>query len=231
MPATPSGDPMHYAYVSAGAEYNATGVDIVKTGIFNKPVLHKNGYWYYNEIGDLTNEDMRIIFRYAEFLEYYDTGDRLPTIKIRTFVPSDRPYTIRGSSFRTMRYIETIKIASMYPYAQAANGKIDYAFYNGMKNLRKIINVIYCYDKTVFGNTCFGLPKLEDIAIKTLPSSISFELCPNLSKESVKYMIDNATPTSAITITLHADAYARLAEDADIVAALAAKPLVTLVSA
>ena len=31
MPATPSGDPMHYAYVAAGAEWNGTGADIVKT--------------------------------------------------------------------------------------------------------------------------------------------------------------------------------------------------------
>ena len=44
-------------------------------------------------------------------------------------------------------------------------------------------------------------------------------------------MINEANPTSAITITLHSDAYARLADDADIVAALEAQPLVSLVSA
>ena len=31
MPATPSGDPMHYAYEAAGAEWNGTGADIIKT--------------------------------------------------------------------------------------------------------------------------------------------------------------------------------------------------------
>ena len=56
MPATPSGDPMHYAYVAAGAEYNDTGADIVKTtpwadmidddytGDYGKTVIHKAGY-------------------------------------------------------------------------------------------------------------------------------------------------------------------------------------------
>ena len=44
-------------------------------------------------------------------------------------------------------------------------------------------------------------------------------------------MIENATPAAAITITLHPDAYARLADDAEVVAALGAQPLVSLVSA
>ena len=41
----------------------------------------------------------------------------------------------------------------------------------------------------------------------------------------------NATATSAITLALHPDAYARLANDADIVAALEAQPMISLVSA
>lgn len=66
MPATPSGDPMHYAYVTAGAEYNDTGKDIVKIAPWedladddaDKTVIHKAGYWYLNGLGDLTNNDM-----------------------------------------------------------------------------------------------------------------------------------------------------------------------------
>ena len=45
------------------------------------------------------------------------------------------------------------------------------------------------------------------------------------------YMIEKAAPTTAIAITLHPDAYARLADDAEIVAALEAQPLISLVSA
>lgn len=52
-----------------------------------------------------------------------------------------------------------------------------------------------------------------------------------LKKESVLYMIEHEAATSAITITLHKDAYARLAEDPDIVAALSNHPLVSLASA
>ena len=52
-----------------------------------------------------------------------------------------------------------------------------------------------------------------------------------ISVESIVYTIINSKPTTAITITLHPDAYARLADDAEIVAALEAQPLVSLVSA
>ena len=67
--------------------------------------------------------------------------------------------------------------------------------------------------------------------------SHTFAVSPNLSKESVQYMITNANPPSgaavgSITITLHPTAYARLKDDADIVAALEAKNgVITLVSA
>ena len=64
-----------------------------------------------------------------------------------------------------------------------------------------------------------------------IKSNIIFKDSPALSKASVLYMIENAAATTAITITLHADAYARLAEDSEIIAALEAQPLVTLVSA
>jgi type IV secretory pathway VirB3-like protein len=52
-----------------------------------------------------------------------------------------------------------------------------------------------------------------------------------LSKESLLYIIENEAVTEVITITLHASAYARLAQDADIVAALNNHPLVSLASA
>ena len=72
---------------------------------------------------------------------------------------------------------------------------------------------------------------LEHIRLYKLSYNVNLSYSKNISKESVWHMIQNATPTSAITITLHAGAYARLADDADIVAALEAQPLVSLVSA
>jgi surface protein len=49
-----------------------------------------------------------------------------------------------------------------------------------------------------------------------------------LSKESLLYLINNEAATSAITIRLASYAYTRLANDADIVAALAAHPNISI---
>jgi hypothetical protein len=52
-----------------------------------------------------------------------------------------------------------------------------------------------------------------------------------LSKESLLYLINNEAATGAITIKLASYAYTRLAEDADIVAALANHPNISIASA
>ena len=70
MPATPSGDPMHYAYEAVGAVWNGTGADIVKDAPWaelvdddaDKTIVHKAGHWYLNGLGDLTNADMRQVY-------------------------------------------------------------------------------------------------------------------------------------------------------------------------
>lgn len=59
-------------------------------------------------------------------------------------------------------------------------------------------------------------------------NNLSLIYSDKFSKESLLYIINNEAATSAITITLHSYAYTRLAEDADIVAALANHPNISL---
>ena len=81
-------------------------------------------------------------------------------------------------------------------------------------------------------DTFKGTPLLVELRLYGLSNNIEFSDSRVISKASILYIVNNAVPkTSAITITLHPDAFARLSEDADIVAALTAQPLVTLVSA
>ena len=67
--------------------------------------------------------------------------------------------------------------------------------------------------------------------IKNLRDSIELDDSPLFSKESLLYMIENAVPEEAITITLSAYSYGKFNDDPDIVAALSAQPLVSLASA
>ena len=67
--------------------------------------------------------------------------------------------------------------------------------------------------------------------LRGVKAALSLNRATLLSKDSLLYIINNEAATSAITITLAAYAYTRLAEDADVVAALANHPNISLASA
>jgi hypothetical protein len=72
---------------------------------------------------------------------------------------------------------------------------------------------------------------LQNIKLFQLVKSIDFKDSSLLTNASILYMVANSAASSAITITLHADAYARAMADAEIQAALTAHPNVSLASA
>jgi hypothetical protein len=72
---------------------------------------------------------------------------------------------------------------------------------------------------------------LKSIKLKHINHTVDISRSFVISKESIIYMIENEAASSAITIKLRSDVYARLATDPDIVAALAEHPLVSLASA
>ena len=77
-------------------------------------------------------------------------------------------------------------------------------------------------------STCYSLTTAN---LKNLKRNYELYESSLLSKDSLLYIINNEAAESAITITLHSYAYQRLAEDADIVAALANHPNISLASA
>ena len=74
-------------------------------------------------------------------------------------------------------------------------------------------------------NLCYSLIHAY---IKNAKLALDLSVAANLSKESLLYIINNEAATSAITITLAPYAKTRLANDADVVAALANHPNVSL---
>ena len=79
----------------------------------------------------------------------------------------------------------------------------------------------------MFGS-CYSLVYCN---LKNLKLSIDISATSLLEKSSLLYMIDNASPTDAITITLSAYCYTKFSNDPDVVAALSKQPLVSLASA
>lgn len=283
MPATPSGDPMHYAYVSAGAEYNATnnyilkdapwkdmvdtiedkatwGLDVVDASMVKQmtiggvvynyatenrtspeggtylryyivgkgsngvwvedetKVLHLPKCWYLNGLGDITGAEMMRIVENKFIASVWDKSRAIQGIKARTLL---NPYTLSYTDgIGTISNLYHVKIESF-------TLKNDYF---------KIVPQEYCIPtSSLVGNqgnlkyiactrnlTSITHNNVRVLPINRLSASVNIS-SPVISKGSVQQSILNAIPTSAITITLHADAYARLVDDADIVAALKAK--------
>lgn len=221
-------------YISAGAVYN-----------------EQTGFYELNGLTDITEEEMRVIYnRYlidigtnssASGWLNLDKGERtnLPCIT-RADIFGSLDNTIAGSKVEVLR----ICAASSEDYIRTCyvGGTMAVAHYS-MPKLRKVIG-IWQYSSNNpnkfnfdYGQPFQNCPLLEEIRMKGINKSHTFAVSPNLSKESVLYMITNANPPSgaavgSITITLHPTAYARLKDDVDIVAALEAKGgIVTLVSA
>ncbi len=120
--------------------------------------------------------------------------------------------------------IEAIRFVSGAPNNKTVS--LSYAFY-GCSRLRTISGTIYLDNRANTNNAFRHCRALETVAISYLAGNLSLQDSPLLSLESVSHMIANAANTSAITVTVHPDVYAKLTGDTTnaAVAALTAEEL------
>lgn len=213
-------------YISAGAKYNEA-----------------TGYYELNGLTDITEEEMRKIYLLyitnspkaeyiASWLSY--PNDFRTNIAPRVYYVSNIQNSIGGNNALE---VLVLSVSALYIQNLVATA------HGSFPKLRRVIGYwVYANNNPSKYNFSHGqpfsnCPLLEEIRMKSINKSHTFAVSPNLSKESVLYMITNANPPSgaaagSIAITLHPNAYARLKDDADIVAALEAKNgVITLVSA
>ena len=130
--------------------------------------------------------------------------------KIDTSKVSDMSYMFEYcSSLVSIPQLDTSNVTNMS------------GMFNGCRSLvlipqldtNSVTNMSYMF------SNCYSLTHLK---LKNAKLAYQLNYSELLSKESLLYLINNESSTSAITIKLATYAYTRLAEDADIVAALAA---------
>lgn len=221
-------------YISAGAVYNEA-----------------TGFYELNGLTDITEEEMRAIYN-RWLIDIGTNGVASGWLTLNNGERTNLPCITRADIFQQLdngisgSKVEVLRIcaASTDDYTRVCYvGKTVAEAHQSMPKLRKVIGV-WQYNSPIptdfnfgYGQPFQNCPLLEEIRMKGINKSHTFAVSPNLSKESVQYMITNANPPSgaaagSIAITLHPTAYARLKDDADIVAALEAKGgIVTLVSA
>ena len=135
------------------------------------------------------------------------------------------------NSVITMNYMFAgcYSLVSVPPFDTSGVISMDYMFYN----CSSLVSVpLFDTSSVVRMNKMVAYcNSLVYCNLKNLKLSIDISATSLLEKSSLLYMIENAAPTDAITITLSAYCYTKFSNDPDVVAALSKQPLVSLASA
>lgn len=212
-------------YVSAGAKYNEA-----------------TGFYELNGLTDITEEQMRTIYE-----KTWGWWIALPNLggfgdsSARTNIPCPdykRLYYQSncnlGSSFAVTGNLDNLEVLNFIPTRSPNESfiKLSIRAMNWMcQGNAKPLTIMGTFDVgNVPDNSSLNIGgNVKAINIKNLQKNIKFYGSKVLSKESVLYMINNSTATSAITIGLNKAVYDVMKDDADIIAALAEKTNITLI--
>lgn len=235
MANTPSGDPMHYIYEAAGAEW-IPYADISTEGLEDWQVATLDtaqaqadgGVWWHNGIF-VTVEQNRI--NYVSTIGNYPANATtyafyLRRTNVTTNYKEDILVNNNISLVEAVRINGTIRTV-LLPTMTTNN--IGYAF-NNCARLCRVIGTIDVSNVSSFSNTFVASPNLRYINLYGLNMNVDFSGNGKLSLKSLIFMITNAG-TASFTITLAPAVYAAAMADTDVQAALAAKPNVTLADA
>ena len=193
-------------YVAAGATFNTT-----------------TGYFELNGLTDISYEEMSAIYAAPHYTLSPDLPNRFAGLKARTIIPyiinidiiagtyTPSQANIMCLSSRLETFVNVIKTDGTIADSQRVQ-TLYYAFNSNyyIRSIKKLLfhNTLRNIDRAFV--KCYSL---EEIELCTLNVSISFSDSSLLNLASIVYMVQNAANTSAITITLHADALARCTAD------------------
>lgn len=180
------------------------------------------GYFELNGLTDITYQQAMDIYRYTS---NGVTMDNLNVMgygfaRFRTNLPpSSGAYWVQISYLFSLNSIlEVVRLPQYYTSEVKLEPNTRDAF-TGCEKLREIINVMKAPANgsnayTWYGtfSRCFAL---ETVWIKELYGNISFSQCPLISSDSISYLVENRTTahTDVITVTVHADTFAKLTGD------------------
>ncbi len=181
--------------------------------------------YYLNELW-LTYEEAVAVMDWGA-ITTYSTLARYKNAKIRTNLPprvgaTSDANTTTAFDLKYFDYGSDIEILNLACEPQAGNygfvvapqgGGWDYGL-SGSK-LRKVLGIVNLGKLTSTWEGILWTPKLEEIRISHLKVNFSFRKCPLISAASIRYLIGERSGTNAITVTLHADTYAKLTSAVD----------------
>lgn len=180
------------------------------------------GYFELNGLTDITYQQAMNIYRYTSDGVRLD-GEKIIVYGFAQFrtnlPPSSGAYWIQiNNLFSLNRILEVARLPQYYSSGVKLKPNNRSAF-EGCYKLREIINVMeapsHVSDSYTWYGTFSGCFELETVWIKGLYGNISFAHSPLISSDSISYLVENRTTahTDVITVTVHADTFAKLTGD------------------
>ena len=184
--------------------------------VFNE----ESGYFELNSLTDISYEEMMDIYTYGNVPTLPNIEQYHPIKDIRTTLPI-RANTYYNQSMSPSFEYATVESLFLTKDVSPVNAE---GLGNGARYLHTLVIPDYSRGKKFWS----VIKQLRTCLIARIKANIELPSSYQLTNESILYMIQNEAATSAITITLHADAYDRAMADADIQEALTAHPNVSL---
>ena len=184
--------------------------------VFNE----ESGYFEMNSLTDISYEEMMDIYTYGNVPTLSNIEQYCPIKDIRTTLP------IRANNYYNQNMspsFEYATVESLFLTNDASPVNAE-GLGNGAKYLHTLVIPDYSRGKKFWS----VIKQLRTCLIAKIKANIELTSSYQLTNESILYMIQNEAATSAITLTLHADAYGRAMADSEIQAALTAHPNVSL---
>lgn len=209
---------MRDLYISAGAKYNEA-----------------TGYYELNGLTDITEEQMRTIWQ-EDLSGWYRKGRTNLTRNI-AYKGNDGGYSSGQNMSNICNGNTNLEV---FNFGSDFYASYSFVAFSGCTKLREVSPQykIVPYTEALGYNLFNNCPALQEVRFDmryVTRGKVLFSESPLLSKESVLSIITtmgSVPKENPFIITLHPTAYARLKDDADIVAALEAKGgIVILVSA
>ncbi len=205
----------------------ADSVDEAKKAVFID--LWKNAvgsYGGYDESTGLFSLNGLTDITYAQAVTIYNQtnqfmgamrGGKYAHCTFRTNIPNRSIYNSASSvsytyAFRNNTAVEVIK--GNYGTSGVTPTTLIDAFY-GCTSLRVIDMVFNCNSittQTNFSNSVFGrCAALEEVRLRNVRVNVDLSACPNISYESLEYLLNNAANTDRIDIKVHSTVYDKIA--------------------
>lgn len=199
VPSTPSGSPLHDLFVAAGAVWNPSSKS-----------------WTVGSVTGISNSVMTRIYSLSHNVLNNSNWD---SALYSTNIPVNLPPRKTPNQFTN-----EINVTARSTFT-SSNFKTIYLCPEPM--LVRFSNCTYLFCRcrqlvTIVGGVTFEneahfaaftyCKSLQNVKFKRLRYNVDLRDSPLLTLESFQYLVENATNTSAITVTVHADVYAKLTD-------------------